>query len=252
MYCSENNNWMVCRAGTSNTGWFNGAITKSDPTTFNGVAAPDHTGMWIAWYYVTDPFQGVTGGFGIPSGTTSNDQNLTYSAIAKYLGIPFTVSAYNGVDPVNPGKTLPTSNAVNEQYAALFRCPGDDWQSRAKTQLGIPVGNQKNYYYSYSMNDFVDNPPSNPTGGAANARSWGTFTGKINSIRNSADIVMFVCEDNQTIDDAVFSININNWVTNVPVNALSARHYGTNTLRPRSPEARPECEPGCVWKRVIL
>jgi len=224
MYCSENQGWMVCRAGTGDAGWVSGAPSKSDATTFNGVAAPDHTGNWIAWYYVLDPFTGLQSGFGLPNGTTSNDQNLSYSAIAKYLGIPYTVTSYNGAGG------LPVSNAFNSEFSAVFTCPGDDVQSRQKSQLGVLPSNQKNFYYSYSMNDYIDNPPENPGGGTpVNARSWGVFTGKITSIRNSADIVMFVCEDNQTLDDGVFSINANNWVNNVPVNTLSTRHYGVSS-----------------------
>jgi prepilin-type N-terminal cleavage/methylation domain-containing protein/prepilin-type processing-associated H-X9-DG protein len=220
-YANENDGWMVCRAGTSNTGWSNGSITKNDPLSINGVAAPDHTGMWIAWYYVTDPYAKTTSQFGIPTATTSNDQNLSYSALAKYLGIPYTLSSYNGTGG------LPLSNEVNDRYASIFRCPGDDPQSRPKTQLALgvpqPISSQKTFYYSYSMNDFVDNPPQ-----PSMTRSWGTFTGKISSIRNSADIVMFVCEENQTLDDGVFSISPTNWINNVAVNTLSDRHYSAH------------------------
>ncbi len=222
-YTEDNDSWMPCRAGDTNTGWSNGIATTSDPTTINGVGAPDNTGMWIAWHYINDPYTGLTSQFGIPSGTSDNDQNLSYSSLAKYLGIPYTKSVY-AASAGTPG--VPLSNDVNAQFANVFRCPGDDVQSRPKTQANA-ANNQEDYYYSYSMNDFVGNPIENPSnyGSNVNARAWGVFTGKITSIKNSANIVLFVCEDNRTLDDGCFSININNWILNKPVNTLSTRHY---------------------------
>jgi len=212
MYASENNSWMISRSGTSTIVWTNGQMTGSGPP---AGSTPDMTANWIAWQYVIDPYSGAASGF--PKG----DQNLTYSGIAKYLAIPYTQSS------ATPGSSgLPLSNDVNAQYAKVFTCPGDDVQQRPKTIIGLPP--YKNYYYSYSLNDWVSLPVRAVVSGSpANVRSWGTFSGKISSIRNSADIVMFACEDSQTIDDGVLKLDASQWAGGV-VNTVSTRHYGVN------------------------
>jgi len=235
MYTEDNNGWMVVRAGSSTDVWLNGAITGPP----SGSAA-DYTANWIAWFYTTDPFSGQSCGFSAPGG----DQNVTYSAIAKYLGMGEIKSwdPVHGATPIPAG--LPSSNDVNAQYAGVFRCPGDDLQIRPKTIFNAttgalnPASGLKNYYFSYSLNDFVDNPittlvvsaPSYWTGPTLpnNARIWGTFNGKITSIRNSASIVMFACEDSATIDDGVLRLDPTKWSGNAhnDVNTLSPRHYG--------------------------
>ena len=215
MYCAENQNWMVCRAGTSNASW-----NSQGPNKGGGGNPPDYTANWIAWEYTYDPFTPTQlSGFG-----TAGDQNLTYSALAKYLGIPYTKTSYNGTGG------LPVSNSVNGQFAGVFTCPGDNVQQRPKTMVGSPP--YKNYYYSYSLNDWIAAPANFPlatipSGMTTNSRSWGTFTGRITSIRPSANIVMFACEDSQTIDDGRLMLDASQWVGGV-VNTVSSRHYGVS------------------------
>jgi prepilin-type N-terminal cleavage/methylation domain-containing protein/prepilin-type processing-associated H-X9-DG protein len=222
MYCAENQNWMVCRAGQNDSIWNN-----NGPQTSGGGTPPDHTANWIAYHITTDPYFGGTTQFG-----TANDQNLTYSSVAKYLNIAYRQSSYN------PGSTgLPLSNDVNAQYGKVFTCPGDDVMQRPKIQYGggslQPISNQRPYYYSYSLNDWIANPATkvvtyNATQGTKD-RIWGTFNGRISSIKNSADIVMFICEDYRSIDDGVAKLDWTNWANPDTsknfVNTLSSRHY---------------------------
>jgi prepilin-type processing-associated H-X9-DG protein len=230
MYTQDNNGWMVVRSGSSTDVWLNGTVTS--PPAGSG---PDYTANWITWFYTTDPFSGGTCGFtGNPTG---NDQNVSYSSIAKYLGIPYTKS----IDPVNgaggSSAGIPNSNDVNARFAAVFRCPGDDLQQRPKTTL-VPLNQDKTYYFSYSMNDWVDMPVRAVVGGqAANLRSWGTFNGKITSIRGASNIVMFACEDSITIDDGVLKLDPTRWTGNAQtansgnyVNTVSGRHYTPGAL----------------------
>jgi prepilin-type processing-associated H-X9-DG protein len=233
MYCNENNGSMVQRAGTGNT-----AMNPAGP------AEPDNTNLWIAYHITTDPYGGGTTAFG-----TNGDQNLTFSSIAKYLGIPYTQSSYNGAATTwFPGGSLPTSNDVNAQYGKVFVCPGDDVTQRPGIQYSGGVyqtmSNQHPYYYSYSLNDWVANPVNKNVVSwtttlvtlpsplpAQNARIWGTYTGKISSIRGSADIVMLACEDWRSIDDGVLKLDWQPWTLAPPgniVNTVASRHYGAD------------------------
>jgi hypothetical protein len=46
---------------------------------------------------------------------------------------------------------------------------------------------------------------ADPTGWPQNRASVGEFKGKINQIKRPSDIILFVCEDEQTLDDGIFS-----------------------------------------------
>jgi prepilin-type N-terminal cleavage/methylation domain-containing protein/prepilin-type processing-associated H-X9-DG protein len=173
---------------------------------------------WIAYQRAQDPFTGGSGGA---------DQNITYSGLAKYLGIKTQVHT-----------TPAEANAISDGRAAsVFRCPSDDVQNRPTTPPAPPRTGSGLYRYSYSMNSNVGtrngNPPvqkptwfgttPEPSPRGAGMRSWGDFTGKISSIRKSSEIILFVCEDEQTLDDGSFAAAPYNWgVGNV--NAIATRH----------------------------
>ena len=231
MYCAENKNAMVVRAGTGNT-----AESPAAPST------GDNTMLWIAYHASIDPSSGGHSNYyGTPG--DGGDQNLSYSSLAKYLGIPFTESRFDG------SSSFPVSNTVSANYAKIFTCPGDDVTQRpAITYAGgslQSIGQQHPYPYSYSLNDWIVNPvqkvttwtqfsgtsysAANPP--PTNARIWGTFSGKITSIKNSADIVMFACEDWRSIDDGVLKLDWQKWDApvgqNTP-NTVASRHYGSD------------------------
>jgi prepilin-type processing-associated H-X9-DG protein len=88
------------------------------------------------------------------------------------------------------------------------------------------------YYYSYGLNDWVNALSATkaviPAVNAhPNLRSWGTFNGKITSIRRQADIVMFGDQDPLDIFDGILKFDDAAWFTG-PVNTISARHYGAS------------------------
>ena len=98
-------------------------------------------------------------------------------------------------------------------------------------------GNRGHYRYSYAMNDLIRTPvrsigwPSGagatPTGWKGTQRSWGPgdYKGKLNNIKTPAQIIMYVCEDEQTIDDGVFAASPWNWnATSGTLNMVASRH----------------------------
>src|SRR4029079_3877672 len=52
--------------------------------------------------------------------------------------------------------------------------------------------------------------------------NW-TWTGKLVSVRSPSEVVMFVCEDEKTIDDGAFRANPSQWATG-RINAVADRH----------------------------
>ncbi len=218
MYTDENQLWMPCGAGTSQTIWNNGEPqgTGGGFTPYgSGTVDPTATANWIAWERSVDPMTGLA--------DTSNkviDQNITYSGLAKYLGIPFILSSSTGAGG------LPVSNVVSANYDHVFICPGDD-------RLQRPNGDPTNpFRYSYSMNDFVSNPPTIQVTNFSNfpqgLRNGWIYNGKISSIKNSSNIVLFICEDSQTLDDAAAKFDPTKWLLG-SVNTVSPRHSSNAT-----------------------
>jgi prepilin-type processing-associated H-X9-DG protein len=128
------------------------------------------------------------------------------------------------------------ANDIGTKLQDVFRCPSDNLLNRPKNSTDNN-GGRGPYRYSYSLNDNVamsNRGPQKqgwpagagtpPAGGlAADDRSWGKFTGKISSIKRASDILLFVCEDELTIDDGVFSPRPYNW-GNGNINAVATRH----------------------------
>jgi prepilin-type processing-associated H-X9-DG protein len=93
------------------------------------------------------------------------------------------------------------------------------------------------FRYSYSINQMValtgnnqvmdgwsaSGAPAKPTGAPRGQRSWGMFNGKLSSIKRASEIILYVCEDEQTLDDGAFSPNPYQW-NGGAVNAVAARH----------------------------
>lgn len=230
MYCSENNQWMPTQAGTKNSEWTsaNSVGNPAYPTNpLNGRLDTSATANWIAWYREVDP---VTGQNNFPGGDTSgqDDQNITYSGLAKYLAIPFTPTTWDG------SSGLPVSNNISDNYDHVFICPGDTRSDRPNAGVTSPFA----FRYSYSLNGWVSNPPTNRSGQTTpsnmtaatvkTTRCWGTFTGKLSQIRQPSNIVLFIDEDSQTLDDGLAVLDAWAWSTATngsgKVNTVSPRH----------------------------
>jgi prepilin-type N-terminal cleavage/methylation domain-containing protein/prepilin-type processing-associated H-X9-DG protein len=198
------------------------ATAVRDPSTGvirNGTAAESAAGVsydFIAWMRLKDPILGI-----FPQ-SSAHDQNITFSALAKYLGVQQKFHA-----------TPDEANQVAQKLEELYRCPSDNLEMRPKNS-GNNNGNRGHYRYSYGMNDLLRTPVRSigwpgaagpvPAGFHGTMRVWGNrYNGKITNIKNSSDIVLFVCEDEQSIDDGVFAMSPYNWQTG-GINAVAARH----------------------------
>jgi prepilin-type N-terminal cleavage/methylation domain-containing protein/prepilin-type processing-associated H-X9-DG protein len=197
-FAGENKGWMPGRAG--------GSVTPFNPGSgniFGGTADITAPADWIAWQRVNDPFGGPGNGA---------DQNITYSALAKYMGSKQRVHT-----------TPDQANTIAPTLEELFRCPSDNLAARPKS----PASTDKKYRYSYSLNDLFTNPLQASVGAPAGTPKGGrfgfNFTGKISSIRGGSERVLIVCEDEQTIDDGVFKPVAAQW-NGGTINAVAARH----------------------------
>src|SRR5687768_4682625 len=223
MFTAENNGWMPCGGGTSvmmrdqNSGTTRGANATE--------AAAGNSVDWIAWMRSKDPITGNTN-------TGAANQNITFSGLAKFMGVKTIMHA-----------NADEANLVAEKLEDVFRCPSDILGARPKNS-GDNNGNRGPYRYSYAMNNNVrlagGNEPQDagwppeagtrPPGNNKYSRVWGRFNGKVSSIKRASEIILFVCEDEQTIDDGVFSANPYNWDSKA-VNAVAARHQRFTTAR---------------------
>lgn len=185
-YATENKGGLPARGG------FSSKVAKAgDPRT---------SWDWISWLRRKDPINGRT-----IDNTGADDTNITYSALAKYLGSKV-------LDHTTPDE----ANTINPALEAVYRCPADPIDARVYPTSN-PLANGW-YRYSYSMNLLYagDNPGQ---------RFDGRFTGKISSIRAAGQKILLVCEDEQTIDDGVFNPNPDNWTnTSQQLNVVAARH----------------------------
>jgi prepilin-type N-terminal cleavage/methylation domain-containing protein/prepilin-type processing-associated H-X9-DG protein len=142
---------------------------------------------WIAWRRKIDPVTGVS-----YPGTL--DQNITYSALAKYLGIPFMQTAYNG---------SPSSNDFSANYDKIFICPGDNRYQRLDSQPDN--GGRGLYRYSYSMNiaffnkaiSWISNPPA--------LVAYPKGTRKITSVVHPGQKIIFIDESETTINNGQYN-----------------------------------------------
>ena len=218
MFATENGGYMPGQAGGGilipDTG--KGRMAMKGTTTAGAANEVAHD--WLAWQRQIDPISGRT--------TTGKNarQNITLSGLSKYMG-QAPVFGLNGE----------AANQVAEKIESVFRCPSDNLASRPKME-GNP--NDTHYRYSYSINAMVAITGSNQvadgwSGGGIppkpspnhprGARSWGMFNGKLSSIKRSSEIILFVCEDEQTLDDGVFTPHPYQW-NGSQVNAVAARH----------------------------
>jgi prepilin-type processing-associated H-X9-DG protein len=210
-FANEHKGYMPGRGGMAPLMWSSASHSVSTaPTPWpDGEEAWD----WIAWQREKDPLP--------PHGANGADQNITYSGLAKYLGVKARTHS-------NPDE----ANAIAESLDSVFRCPSDNLQQRPKS----PAATDKKYRYSYSLNSNVGTtsnlevqdpgwfgPTPSPTPRPKGMRAWGTFTGKISSIKKPGDVLLYVCEDEQSIDDGVFSANPFNWDSG-NINAIASRH----------------------------
>ena len=223
MFAGENRGWMPGRAGTGAPIMLDESSGSRNTKAIPAADIPNAVSWeWIAYQRQVDPIFGYAA-----TGGPRANQNITLSGLAKYLG----------QKPVF-GLSGAAQNEVAPALDSLFRCPSDTF-ARPKQDKAPPEGA---YRYSYSMNDLVSTStglgtantvqsawgglaptPPQPAGFQRTARSWGSFSGKISQIKRSSEIVLFVCEDEQTLDDGIFAARPWQWGTR-GINAVAARH----------------------------
>jgi prepilin-type N-terminal cleavage/methylation domain-containing protein/prepilin-type processing-associated H-X9-DG protein len=196
MWSQEHRGYMVVRAGGNE-------VYRSDPSTgrITQVGTPTANDIrdqanWIAWQRVTDP---ITGGPG-----NGRDENITYSALTRYLG---------GKQVIHT--TPDEANRANATLEEVYRCPSDNLPQRPNASSNRP------YRYSYSINDYVAGGDK-PQFGTAQRFDF-VWNGKLGSIKKPSEKVLFICEDEKTLDDGVYRPNPGNWGIG-SVNAVASRH----------------------------
>jgi prepilin-type processing-associated H-X9-DG protein len=204
-FAQEHQGWMVGRAGGNIP--YNPQTGKNP---FGGAVDITSPGNWIAWERKIDPVTGAASG--------GADQNITYSALARYLSVKQKIHA-----------TPEEANRISPKLEELFRCPSDNLELRPNPD--------KAYRYSYSMNDlflpgaggapqpadvtdYTNVPTPAPVKGQRNGF---IFTGKVSSIRRPSEHLLLVCQDEQRLDDGVFKPNAAKWANNVG-DHVAARH----------------------------
>ena len=181
-------------------------VSDSDPYVSNPAD-------WIAWQRIKDPVTGIP--------DSAANQNITYSAIAPYLGGQHITTT-----------TGDAANNVNATLDAIFRCPADNIASRpshADTSHGY-------YRYSYAINIAYSNPVfafANQVAGGnwpTGARFDGNFNGLITSIHAASEKVLLICEDEQTLNDAFVLLPIP--MPGIPAAAWMPFPRGTMPISP--------------------
>jgi prepilin-type N-terminal cleavage/methylation domain-containing protein/prepilin-type processing-associated H-X9-DG protein len=161
---------------------------------------------WICWQRKIDPISGLT-----TSGKNA-DANITFSGLAPYLGVKQII--HNSPEE---------ANLVAQKLELVFRCPSDNLAQRPKMKP-----DDTNYRYSYLMNTNVGiqkpgnsvwdawqgtGTPPKPANYSKTMRSFGTFNGKMTSIKRPADIILYVDAQEESIDDAVWIARPYQWLT---------------------------------------
>lgn len=210
-FANDNKGRMPTSAGSSiryidGGGTVRSITSATDPNRLN-------TSDWIAWQRLVDPITGAT--------TTGADMNITYSAVARYIGAKLKETT-GGVE----------ANRASAGYENIFRCPSDALDFRPNM-----ISGDRAFRYSYTMNSFIayDTRGSNfpaPTGipgatytqASPGQRVNFIFKGKISDIRQPGQIILLFDEDSKTIDDGNCVSKWENWVAGTSVNTVADRH----------------------------
>jgi prepilin-type N-terminal cleavage/methylation domain-containing protein len=204
-FANDNKGLMPARAGNGVLAMqTNGRITAASPEQIQTPAD------WIAWQRRIDPVTGVTNAI-------AADQNITYSGIAKYLSVKSRV--HSSTTEAN------TLFSTPDQY---FICPSDNRERRPRN-ADDNNGGRGLYRYSYSLNTLLLNPVVN-VGTFGTQRAGFKFNGRIASIKRTAEIILVVCEDEDSINDGAFN-PLGDFSTGL-IDAVASRHMN-KTLRTR-------------------
>jgi prepilin-type processing-associated H-X9-DG protein len=189
-WSNEHGGWMPGNGGRNINRWNsfkNAPEPVGDPDAdFKDVVKCD-IADWIAWQRRRNIFSGTN--------TTSAHQNITYSGLTRNLGFKWIASPDDAQGILNVHKINPTMES-------LYRCPSDSYEVRWNSNDSSTGA----YNYSYAINVYYAYPIE-----AGGARVDGSFSGKISSIKNASQKIMFVCQDDKTIDDGAYKPDPAKW-----------------------------------------
>jgi len=197
-YCNDNRGAYPGRAGQGNDSIFD----VTDPKSYWG---------WIAWRRRVDPITGVqntasTGGF---------DQNITHSALTKYLGAKQR-------DHANPTE----ANGIDPTLESIFRCPSDNLAQRTYTQ-GDNNGNRGAYRYSYSMNICFGNKQIGYDDSGNMTVLLAHPHRRFTQVRLPAQKIIFIDESEKSINNGEYNPTVNQFnteSTSGDYTAIAERH----------------------------
>jgi prepilin-type processing-associated H-X9-DG protein len=202
-------------------------LISNDADVRIGLYGGDVAADWISWERCTDPFNGFNAS--VPN------FNITYSALARYLGHPM-VLIVNTAGVKTPGQTNIAwieSNNADPALDAVYRCPSDNVENRI---FSGEDNSHSKYRYSYTMNICWSMPIHTFAGFSVGQRSDCVFNGKITSIKTPAEKVLYVCEDEQTLENGTYSPSPAAFLAGTYTDQVSSRHTlhqihasGTNT-----------------------
>jgi prepilin-type N-terminal cleavage/methylation domain-containing protein/prepilin-type processing-associated H-X9-DG protein len=200
MWANDHRGYMPTGAGFDIYRWdqYQNMIVQVQGGTDTDESRRDGIADWIAWSRQVDPFTGIA--------SSSADQNITYSALAKYLGSKRR-------DHTSPDG----ANKIDATLDSIYRCPEDNLDGRPSHA----DGSHGYYRYSYAMNSLYaySKALTKPQ-----PRVDEPFTGKISSIHKPSEKVLFICEDEKTLDDGSFVPDATSFKNNLRCDVVSSRH----------------------------
>jgi prepilin-type N-terminal cleavage/methylation domain-containing protein/prepilin-type processing-associated H-X9-DG protein len=217
-YCNENDGVYPGRSGQGNDSLFENNPKK-------------HFG-WIAWRRVIDSVTGMQ----YPAGNTW-DHNISYSALAKYLGAKFV--DHNPSSGTTVDNYL-AANQVNRTLEQIYRCPSDNLQQRiafgqSSTTPGSVNGGRGAYRYSYSMNIcygnkiIVETSPATPTTPATYTLGDRKAHNKYSKVKSPSTKIIFIDESERTVNNGEYNptvpyANVDDPSNNTDYTGIAERH----------------------------
>jgi prepilin-type N-terminal cleavage/methylation domain-containing protein/prepilin-type processing-associated H-X9-DG protein len=190
-YCNDNQGLYPGRGGQGTDNLHRGG-SETDPRNNYG---------WISWRRAIDPVLGTPNSANSPGGPF--DQNITYSALARYLGA-------KSRDHLTPEG----ANMINPTLESIFRCPSDNIQRRIAF-AGDNNGQRGLYRYSFSMNILYGNK-------RFDINQPGILLGnphrRMNQVKKASEKIIYIDESEVSINNGEYNPTV------VEANANSTGH----------------------------
>ena len=204
MFAQEHKGWMPGSSASvtivdSLTGQPKASTLVDTDPMYQGVEIGD----WIAWNRRGPDMYLPSQSNSVPS------LNITYSGLAPYLGI-------KRLQHANDKEAWTIGGKAHD----MFRCPSDPIEVHFKNMADPSHGS---YGYSYAINQLYSNPVVK-SNGIPGKRFDGFFNGRINSIKSVGEKILFICQDEKTVNDGAFSASAGNFMLGVPCDLIAARH----------------------------